>query len=104
MDNIMAQHLKEYTDANETNAVLQLPRETGTVKLSCDLSIGAIIELGQLYKKLYEGEWVYGDLEKFVEENFMSFMEFWDWNLDVDTDLGVELWWDKVGKLRKQIG
>lgn len=99
MDNNMAQH--RCTDINETNVVLQLPRETGTVKLSCDLSISAIIELGQLYKKLHDGEWTYGNLERFVENNFINFMEFWDWNSDTDTDLGVEFWWETIGKFRK---
>lgn len=70
----------------------------GLVKLSDDLSISAIIELGQLYKKLYTGKWIYGDLEHFVEDNLYNFMAHWDWEVDVDTDLAVEHWWKHRGK------
>lgn len=65
------------------------------------MEISAIVELGQLYKDL-ENFWTYGRLEKFVENNYNYFMNWWrvqdnDY-MYCDTDHAVDYWWSIIGK------
>lgn len=72
------------------------------IPLNNDLGISAVIELGQLYKKLLEYDWIYGNLENFVIQNYIPFMEWWctseNYQFMVDTDCAVIDWWILIGE------
>lgn len=65
------------------------------------MELSAIIELGQLFKTKNR-YWTYGRLEKFVEDNYKYFMNWWRLQdndyMYCDTDQAVEFWWSIIGK------